>query len=535
MIDMLRAKILNCYLKFDSEVVLRRKFSFVFLLSILFLLLVLKFAISDYGPGFDDPGGDSALVINGAENIKNGNGYVYDSLWFFDKSDGQLRTDIVKPGYLYPPMTSILLAVIFLFHESIFAAVMFQIFIFCVLVLIYYSLTEEIFNRRIAFWSSLIIIFNPVLFLELGAPPRTHVTGLLAMLLFFIIMIKMKKNTNVYYYLGIISGVAYLTRDIYLLLALGSFSILFLERKYKLAGQFLSSFCIVTLPWLLRNYYYYETFIPRSSTMGFYYKPERTDYVYGSFFDRILSSVKYVHEMFYDFPSPDLFYIILPFCLMGIILEFKNRKLRHFFAFVFLYLGLLIMVPFLSGDAGYQKIYFLPIYLLILPLGIKTFQDTVNSLFPQRHKHLVFLFFILIIIFSSFSVTMRDELSSNQTRSYVIDPAEDYVWSKENMEADSNVAVSGRLPHRLYYFTGHNSVTLPVNIDQQDMRVFLIDYEIDYLYINYEDDEEASVIYSDLYKGEELVYEGLTLEPVNIQFSEYDGSKIIIYAVYFGD
>ena len=88
MIDMLRAKILDCYLKFDSEVVLRRKFSLVFILSILFLLLVLKFAISDYGPGFDDPGGDSALVINGAENIKNGNGYVYDSLWFFDKSDG---------------------------------------------------------------------------------------------------------------------------------------------------------------------------------------------------------------------------------------------------------------------------------------------------------------------------------------------------------------------------------------------------------------------------------------------------------------
>ena len=58
MIDMLRAKILDCYLKFDSEVVLRRKFSLVFILSILFLLLVLKFAISDYGPGFDDPGGE---------------------------------------------------------------------------------------------------------------------------------------------------------------------------------------------------------------------------------------------------------------------------------------------------------------------------------------------------------------------------------------------------------------------------------------------------------------------------------------------
>ena len=139
-----------------------------------------------YG-NLDNPGADSAYILDGAINIKENGKYDNTFLYRFDIYDGVDRHTIIKPAYHFMPLTSLLLAGVLAIHNSIFATIVFQYVIFLFIIHIYFSWIKESFDVKTAFVSSLILVFNPLIYSEIIQPVRTHIIGLLTILLFFYI------------------------------------------------------------------------------------------------------------------------------------------------------------------------------------------------------------------------------------------------------------------------------------------------------------------------------------------------------------
>ena len=285
---------------------------------IIFLVLVisLKLFLSEYRPDHIDPGGDSSFILDGAQNIKNGNGYVHDSIWLFDENDGVRNKDITRPGYMYPPVMPILVSIIFIFTESIFVTIMVQIFIFLLTILLYYELVSKTFNSKIAFFSSICLIANPILIYEVVAVPRNHILGLLSIVFFFFIFYKDINERYKYYLIGIVAAISYLTRDINLLLLISICIYFALNKKFIESSKILVSFMVVTFPWFYRNYKYYGTINPRATTVGYYYPPaglpdSSTGFISASIeYGEIVSLLSTMHTLLFDFSSPEFYFIL---------------------------------------------------------------------------------------------------------------------------------------------------------------------------------------------------------------------------------
>jgi len=348
----------------------RRK---IILFSLVFVLLI-TLLISDYRPGHDDPGGDSSLVVNGAINIKNGNGYTFNSIWVCDEGDGNLRTDISKPAYFYPPLTSLILAIFFMMSESLFLAILVQILFFGLIVLFYHDLVTRLFNEKIAFWSALMLIFNPLIIFEVVSVPRTHILGLLLIITYFTVQKRLEESEKAHVVAGIIAGFAYLTRDVNLALFFSGIIVLLIKRNYAHIAKFSASFFIVVTPWMVRNYVHYGTFLTRA-TIGYNYEPAGIEGGSSPNIDTVIIIVRHCYSMIYDLSSPHFFFILLPFVLFGLLTLKDYKKYQSLLSFVFIYMSIIVFAPLLTPDAGYQKIYMIPFFVLTLPFGFSSLFD----------------------------------------------------------------------------------------------------------------------------------------------------------------
>jgi len=356
----------------------------LFILFYLILVVSLKISLSEYRPGYADPGGDSAFVIDGAMNIRDGNGYTYDSIWIFDESDGTISTTISKPAFLYPPMTSILLSFVFIFTESIFAAIVAQVLIFFLCIIIYFELISNLFNNRIALFSSIFISTNPIIIFELVAVPRSHILGFFFVVLFFYVVYQDINKKYKYYLIGIVAALAYLTRDINLLLLASFCSYFLLNKKFTVVSKVLTSFIIITIPWFYRNYKYYGTINPRPTTVGYYYPPAGLPDSQTSFISvvtdssEILSVVANMHQLLFDFSSPNFYFILFPFLLFGIIRN-MNQKYHLLHIYLLVYFSFLILITLYDKNTGFKKHYFLPFFILSTPFAISSFIKITTS------------------------------------------------------------------------------------------------------------------------------------------------------------
>ena len=158
--------IYNYLHKFYEYLEVNEKRMLIFLL-IVCLLTQLPKAYLAYGYGESaHPGFDAALVFNGAENIKENGKYEYSVLLRYDEYDSLERHEITKPAYFYPPLTSLLLAGIFFFNDSIFATEVFQFFIFFLVIIVYFKLVKNWFDQKTAFFSAILIISGSLLYVK---------------------------------------------------------------------------------------------------------------------------------------------------------------------------------------------------------------------------------------------------------------------------------------------------------------------------------------------------------------------------------
>lgn len=511
----------------------------LFILFYLVILVSIKLVLSEYRPDYSDPGGDSALLINGATNILEGKGYTYDSIWMFDKSDGEISTEISKPGYLYPPLTSILLSILFKFTESLFAAIIAQILVLFLCIGLYFEFVSKLFDRKKAFFSSLVVSSNPILIFEVVAIPRTHVLGLFFVILFFFVVYSNFRESYKYYLIGIVAALGYLTRDINLILLISFCFYLFINKKITELSKVLTSFIFITAPWIYRNYTHYGSLNPRATTVGYYYPPAGIPDSYSSFMlldaESLVTWIAALHQLLFDFSSPYFYFLLFPFLFLGVISKMEERY--HFpHIYLIIYSGFLIVMPLVDRDTGINKHYFLPFFMISIPFSIFSFIKVTNQTSSSLgfNSNLVFLVLFTILISSYSSTVIKDELGYKHQTS-VYDPLEDYDWAKENFESESNVAIANRLPHRYNYHTGHSAITLPINLDEKTFEDFVLQYNIDYVLIfsdqsnNYDEEDEP---YQILFSGtSNYNYNSVELILINEQKSVYDGLAFFVYQV----
>jgi len=300
----------------------------VFLLFFCFLIFIPQIFL-DYEYGREDyPGGDASYILNGAKNIKETGKYDYSTLHRFDIYDGLDRNEITKPAYFYPPLTSLLLAGVLVVHDSIFATKVFQLFLFFCVIIVYFKLVKKIFSKRTAFFSSLLIMSNPLIYMEVFSPVRTHILSLLLTLLFFLIMINKKDSKNVnmiIIFLGVVCGLSYLTRDINLIQYIVFSCFLVYKKEIRKLIIFTFTFLCLVLPWWIRNNSYYGTINPRSKVVGYNYYPSTGETNgWGTetsleliTLDNFIGSIWLFGSFLADLGTPSFFFIFLPFVVLG--------------------------------------------------------------------------------------------------------------------------------------------------------------------------------------------------------------------------
>ena len=498
---------------------------------------------------------DSAVVFDGASSIHSTGSYEYDTLYRFIEKDGTSDTDIEKAGWFYPPLLPLLLGVVLSINNTVFATKIFNLILYLAIIPLYFVLVKSIFNSQTGFFSTSIILFNPLLYMEVFRPVRTHVLSLFLIVLFFTIFYRYRENKSRAYYIGFIAGLCYLTRDINLVLFLSFILYSLFHREFRKIIEFSSTFLVLVLPWWINNYKNYDTINPRSQNVDYIFPPAEESSLIGSNLanmDNLITSFLFGFDFLLTSGTIFYFYIFLPFCFLGISYFLFYKKENYFILFFSLSLcGTYFISPLLASDSTYLlDIYFLPVICLCMPFGVYYLLSLKSILveFDPKFKkttsltkyfHCISAFFvILILVMSSFTIT-------NETLDWVkyekkhSDYSNQFDWAVDNIEKDSIVSVSNTPMYQPIHFTHYTdikSITLPTNLNPSWLNIFITTYGINYIFLQnspvgpehtfYDKTKEP---YNNLFNGNTIQLESYNLDIVHTQEGLY--GQIIIYEI----
>ncbi len=519
--------------KIFNQVLTHKKILLVLLFLITVLLRVPRLFLTEY----NDPGGDAASHIDGARNIKDGNGYKVDFLQWFNRNDGfDDNNSISHPAYWYPPVYSMFLAVVFLLRDSLFAAAVAQILLCGILIVLLYLLTERLFGQKIAVVSALLVMFNPFLY-WLSVIIMSEILYLtLCVVIFYLLIAKSSyvENNQFVALSGFLTGMAFLTRYAGVTIAVGILAWLILRRRFKAVIIYGVCAFFTGAPWfLVRNYIVLGDPLIRLHSTGFYYPPV---IVSSSIFQ---SNIEFynlwrIGQSFWrvggSLSSPDFFFILLPFVIIGSIKYFTDERISLLIIFS------IVLVLFHSVILKYINVrYLIPLVVFLVPVGVKTLVELLRH-WPNRkilsirsNKSEAFLILIISYLLVSCSSIVS---STKHCRETNFRDELNYKWLVDNAQQDSRIAAT--LPHRCHYFTNLESVMLPLNLDKKWLDKFIIFYNISYIVVEERMSERypsSSFIGGTLFKGQSSVKTGINELTLACESEGYYAGKVWIYKV----
>jgi len=222
----------------------------------------------------------------------------------------------------------------------------------------------------------------------------------------------------------------------------------------------------------------------------------------------------------------------------------KTRLIQLYSAALFL---VYCFSPLLTGDGSFQAIYAIPIIVLLYPFGIYTFLNIdkilINKSIENRekntltkriksYKNLSFSIVLVLSLITSGSVigqSYYDFYTYEQEKS---DYSHQFEWIVDNVPEGERVAVSNcpmYLTLDLTHYTGLEAITLPHNLDNYWLEKFIVDYDIDFLFIRINDCHYDTSIspYKELFSEDaRIIFGNISFNLVN-DSSDSDG--VIIY------
>jgi len=133
-------------------------------------------------------------------------------------------------------------------------------------------------------------------------------------------------------------------------------------------------------------------------------------------------------------------------------------------------------------------------------------------------------------------VTIANETRWAYNESNVGDEKESiFQWAIENIPEDKKVAVAntpGYLPIHLAHYSDLETITIPKNLDDYWLEIFLIDYNISFIFI--QDAFDPDCIYDKSISPYKEIFSGndqITFGEINLNLVYSDSEEIFIYAV----
>ncbi len=447
----------------------------------------------------NEPCSDGAYYYDEAKNILNGDGeVVYIKGIFFDdweEHKGEVETPSIS-GPAYPYFVAFIISI----SDSLLAIRIANTIISAFTVVIYFLLVKNLVNKKIAFLSSLILVFNPVYYMK-GVALVTEPLFLLVFLLSFYFLLGTKdgiSNNRNLILAGVFSGLAFLTRYVGLFLIVAVVIwLLFPRKKYKESFIYGLSSSAVILPWFLNNKITTGYFFPyrHISTMGLYPTSEASGGGFSfspisMFFLRGLN----IYAFSVDISSILLFFILFPFIIIGILKYVQDKN----FSLFILFSGFTLLYHF----NHYTIRYMLPLVPLLVPIGLLVMNDFVKHLgkisfftVTLKPRHILSFMLGFLLILSAVSTPFF--LKEGYIDPYYQNNESKYVWLEENAPDDSVMFCSE--PRHARFFTGLDTVRLFYNLNETTFEELIEEYDASFVVV-----EEKN---SDGYRSSELLSE----------------------------
>lgn len=526
MLITMRIKAILDLQRYDQKIVLL----FLCILCILTRIPWLLFVATD------DPGDDAAWYINIAHNISTGNGYTSDfKEAFYDNEANGRNNEFSSTAFFEPPAYPTFLGIVFLLGYSAYLGKVAQTILFCLFIVVYYSFTQVRFGNKIALFSSLLIIFDPIGY-ENSVHVMTDILSLFFIFSAFYVFEKNKENltqTNIFT-LALFCTLASLTRETNLILIIMFSLLLFKKDKPTNFCVFIATLLLLLFPWYL--YVYSETgyFFTRFSTSYLWPGSEiilATDRT-ASVLSRFMFGIREVHSIVNILVSAGTLTLIMPFVILGTIDKLITSKQKDpylLFALLTAFFYTFIFTMVMTGHA--RDRYFIVVVAILVPIGIERllkFEKAIN--FPERIKKLI-SFTSLILIISIFISCANIGVHAYVVKENSFDDSRSYSWLDQNNNGTEIVAFpnSPRIP----YFTSLQCVKLPYNVDDNNLDAFIEFYNVDFiivesLYESYYDHEYTWVQNS--FSGENTTLFNYELLLVN-EYEKPNGDFVHTYRV----
>lgn len=342
------------------------------------------------------------------------------------------------------------------------------------IVFVSYFLIKNMFNKKLALWTSICLSMSWI-FLFFSGRPLTNLPAtffLLTSLLFFWKAYMLNQNKKFFYLFGLFFALACLTRMQYLMFSLPLLVLVFMKEKFRfLKNKYLwlsiGIFFIMFIPQLIvHNQHFGNPFLDlttyylgiggsASGEVGVQLAQMSDLFVYINNLPYILDSNNLGYNTLFAF-SP--FYILFVIGFFSFLFEivigfdkiFKNRKIQKrifvLFWIVFTFITLGYMAPQLEQRYVIQT---LPFLFLVAVYPIQFLINYIHKNHNIDKKTLIFCSVFLIIILLIPNFNFGKGLTEGKKTSY-LEVKQAGEWIKENSESE-DIIVAGSLPQMTYY------------------------------------------------------------------------------------
>ena len=230
---------------------------------------------------------DSTLNINIANNLLQGNGYVFNFIYEVPIFNPELNiiekhSDVdtllnefpnIHSSYGKPPLYHVLLAGFFKFFSAnpenwIYYGTVFSVILSSFFILIYYIFCRKYFGIHVAIFSSFIIVTS-MTYIHFITTTRSNPLIWLLIISSFLFLNKTTRNFILF---GILTGLSTLTHPIGIIPGISYLSYLLFKKQFKGFSIVIITWFSISLPWLIRQF---ETF----GDFGFGYSLPFTKYI----------------------------------------------------------------------------------------------------------------------------------------------------------------------------------------------------------------------------------------------------------------
>ncbi|MEQ8671731.1 MAG: hypothetical protein RLP44_26015 [Aggregatilineales bacterium] len=454
---------------------------------------------------------DAYYHFNSAQRIADGDGFSDTYLWIYVGAPDTLLESGAFPSHLYwMPFTSIVAAVgmmLFGFLGEYAAAQLPFTLMFAGIVLIAYWLGGYFGGTARHKWvAGLLMLFAGFFTRWWGQIDTFAPYGLVGSLaLVFIGLMATSEDRKAWQFAvlaGVFAGLGHLTRaDGLLLLGVGWLVVLWgiwrkpvaISQRLQLLALLTLGYCIVMLPWFIRNMNEIGSPLPLGGTQAiwlsdynelFNYPPQVT--AQGFFADGVStfldSRLEALLNNFGTFVAVEGLVILAPLMLMGLWNRRKSPFLRGFWMYAF---GLHIVMTFVFPYPGYRGGLFhsasalMPFWVV---LGVVGLDDVIDWIAKRRRSwkpRTAKIVFSGGLVTLAFVLSLQFGLGTLFDAKSTVTPAI-YTELMAELPPESRIMVND--PAELYYFTGMGGVVTP-NATAEMIPEIARRYNINYLLV----------------------------------------------------